>query len=131
MDMRGPVFAITACEKFSQLNNKEVFRAWLLGIARNKCNDYFRRKAKELEIPLEEMPEQELSYGRHGVTVADTVRETLSTLADKDFLLDIVGRYNVAIGGKKYDTVCVMDIETYNAGVIYVEWYDCMTEYVL
>lgn len=76
--------AITACEKFSQLNNKEAFQAWILNIARNKCNDYFRRKAKELEIPLEEVPEQELTYGRHGVTVTDTVRETLSTLADKD-----------------------------------------------
>lgn len=76
--------AITACEKFSQLKNKEAFQAWILGIARNKCNDYFRRKAKELEIPSEEVPEQELTYGRHGVTVTDTVRETLSSLADKD-----------------------------------------------
>ena len=76
--------AITACRKFSQLKNKETFQAWILSIARNKCNDYFRKKAKELEIPLTEVPEQELSYGRHGVTVVDTVRETLSSLADKD-----------------------------------------------
>lgn len=100
------------------------------------------------------------------------------TSADKEFLLDIVGRYTVTIGDKTYDTVCVMDIETYNAGVVseqfldkngrtilwrrfnrddwafdrygkkwseqlpendklvingvtYVEWYDCMTEYVV
>ena len=33
------------------------------------------------------------------------------TSADKDFLSDIVGRYIVTIGGKSYDTVCVMDIE--------------------
>ena len=39
---------------------------------------------------------------------------TTVTSSDKDFLLDIVGRYTVTIGGKKYDTVCVMDIETYN-----------------
>lgn len=76
--------AITACEKFSQLKNKEAFQAWIINIARNKCNDYFRRKAKEFEIPLEEVPEQELSYGRHGMTLAETVRETLSSLADKD-----------------------------------------------
>lgn len=37
------------------------------------------------------------------------------TSANKDFLLDIVGRYTVTIGGKRYDTVCVMDIETYIA----------------
>lgn len=41
------------------------------------------------------------------------------TGADKAFLLDIVGRYTVTIGGKAYDTVCVMDIETYNCGVVF------------
>ncbi len=33
--------------------------------------------------------------------------------ADKEFLLDVVGRYTVTIGGKAYDTICVMDAETY------------------
>lgn len=103
---------------------------------------------------------------------------TVITSAKKDFLLDIVGRYTVTLGGKSYDTVCVMDIETYNCGVvseqfldrngrtilwrrfnrddwalehykkkwseqlpdndrltvngtIYVEWYDCITDYIL
>lgn len=97
---------------------------------------------------------------------------------DKEFLLDVVGRYTVEIGGKSYDTVCVIDIETYNGGtmseqyideqgrtvlwrrfnrddwaivrygkswsemlpdnekryvngVLYVEWYDCITDYIL
>ena len=100
------------------------------------------------------------------------------TSVPKDFLLDIVGRYAVTIGGKTYDTVCVMDIETYNCGVVseqfldrngrtilwrrynrddwavdrygkpwseqlpdndrltvngttYVQWYDCITDYIL
>lgn len=100
------------------------------------------------------------------------------TSLDKDFLLDIVGRYMVTINGKSYDTVCVIDIETYNAGVVseqfldangrtilwrrfnrndwaydtygklwseqlpeneqliingktYVQWYDCITDYIL
>ncbi len=97
---------------------------------------------------------------------------------NKPFLLDIVGRYTVEINGKVYDTVCVMDINTYNPGVVseqfldqngrtilwrrynrndwaidrygklwtqllpdnarltvngetYVEWYDCITDYIL
>ena len=101
------------------------------------------------------------------------------TTAKKDFLLDIVGRYDVTICGKTYDTVCVIDISTYNNGVVseqfldrngrtilwrrfnkndwhvehyggklwseqlpdndrlivdgetYVQWYDCITDYVL
>lgn len=42
----------------------------------------------------------------------------------KEFLLDIVGRYNVTINGKTYDTVCVMDIETYNTGVVSEQFLD-------
>lgn len=100
------------------------------------------------------------------------------TSLDKQFLLDIVGRYTITINGKSYDTVCVIDIETYNAGVVseqfldkngrtilwrrfnrndwafdtygklwseqlpeneqliingqtYVQWYDCITDYIL
>ena len=44
--------------------------------------------------------------------------------AEKDFLLDIVGRYIVTIGGRRYDTVCVMDIETYNCGVVSEQYLD-------
>ena len=46
------------------------------------------------------------------------------TCADKDFLLDIVGRYTVTIGGKRWDTVCVMDVETYNGGVVCEQYLD-------
>lgn len=46
------------------------------------------------------------------------------TSADKAFLLDIVGRYTVTIGQKQYDTVCVMDIETYNCGVVSEQFLD-------
>lgn len=46
------------------------------------------------------------------------------TSVDKEFLLDIVGRYTVTIGGKAYDTVCVMDIETYNGGVVSEQFLD-------
>lgn len=49
---------------------------------------------------------------------------TVVTCADKDFLLDIVGRYTVTIGGKPYDTVCVMDIETYDCGVVSEQFLD-------
>lgn len=55
----------------------------------------------------------------------DIVREgNAVTAADKPFLLDLVGRYTVTIGGRKYDTVCVMDIETYNGGVVSEQFLD-------
>ena len=46
------------------------------------------------------------------------------TAADKTFLLDVVGRYAVTIGGKTYDTVCVMDVDTYNEGAVSEQYLD-------
>lgn len=46
------------------------------------------------------------------------------TAADKPFLLDVVGRYEVKIGGKSYDTICVMDIETYDGGLVSEQYLD-------
>lgn len=46
------------------------------------------------------------------------------TTEAKPFLLDIVGRYHVTINGKSYDTVCVMDVETYNGGVVSEQFLD-------
>ena len=54
------------------------------------------------------------------------IRRTGSSVESiqKDFLLDIVGRYYVTIGGKTYDTVCVMDIESSGCGVISEQFLD-------
>lgn len=43
---------------------------------------------------------------------------------DKGFLLDVVGRYTVTIGGKRYDTVCVMDVSTYVEGAVTEQYID-------
>lgn len=75
---------VTAYHKFPQLKNHSSFKAWIISIARNKCNDYFRRKAAQLEIPIDELSEKELSDGRYGISVVETVRETLEMLGDKD-----------------------------------------------
>lgn len=82
-DVLQEVF-LAAYQKFSQLKNRDSFKAWILSIARNKCNDYFRGKAAQYEIPIDELTEKELSDGRHGISEADTVRETLHLLGDKD-----------------------------------------------
>ena len=82
-DVLQEVF-LAAYQKFPQLKNKEAFKAWIISIARNKCNDYFRKRAKAMEIPLEETTETTLSYSRFGITETSMVRETLSSLADKD-----------------------------------------------
>ena len=75
---------LSAYRKFPQLKNKDAFKPWIISIARNKCNDYFRAKAAQMEMSIEELSQQELSAGRLGISVVHTVRETLDRLGDKD-----------------------------------------------
>ncbi|MFR5876307.1 MAG: hypothetical protein ACLUFN_07445 [Eubacterium sp.] len=41
-----------------------------------------------------------------------------------DACLDVVGRYTVIIGNMEFDTVCVMDIESYENGVVTEQYVD-------
>ncbi len=75
---------ITAYQKFETLKNHDSFKAWILSIAKSKCNDYFRAKAKRMEIPLDDLIEKAFSYGKNGRTLASIVRDTLEMLGDKD-----------------------------------------------
>ena len=75
---------LSAYRNFPNLKNKDAFKPWIISIARNKCNDYFRAKAAQMEISIEELSQQELSAGRLGISVVHTVQETLDRLGDKD-----------------------------------------------
>jgi len=82
-DVLQEVF-LAAYQKYPQLKNKDSFKAWIISIAKNKCNDYFRKKAALYEIPIEELTEKDFSDGRHGVSIVNAVKETLNLLGDKD-----------------------------------------------
>lgn len=104
---------MTAYQKFSQLKNRDSFKAWIISIARNKCNDYFRRIATQFEIPLEELTELQQSDSRHGTAEISMVRDTIELLGDKDKQIlylffwkeipqaEIAKRLNVPIGTVK------------------------------
>ncbi len=68
---------LTAYQKFSQLKNETSFKPWIISIARNKCNDYFREKVKHTEVPIDDVSEHLLSKGRLGRTEIDFVNETV------------------------------------------------------
>ncbi len=74
---------LTAANKFDTLHNKESFKPWILSIARNKCNDHFRKKSEILEIPLEAISEKALISSSHGLREVRIVRDTLALLGDK------------------------------------------------
>ncbi|MBQ8396610.1 MAG: RNA polymerase sigma factor [Clostridia bacterium] len=71
---------LTAYQKRDDLRSPATAKAWLLSIARSRCTDHFRAKAKRMEIPLDALTESALSYGRQGVTVREVVRDTLDRL---------------------------------------------------
>ncbi|MEA4833478.1 MAG: RNA polymerase sigma factor [Oscillospiraceae bacterium] len=75
---------LSAYQNIDTLKDKTCFRAWIIGIARNKCNDYFRERAKNFEIPLEAMSGSVLVSGRCGIIETSTVQETLELLGNND-----------------------------------------------
>ncbi|MBQ6094550.1 MAG: RNA polymerase sigma factor, partial [Lachnospiraceae bacterium] len=75
---------LAAYQKFAQLKNPDSFKAWILSIARNKCNDYFRAKAACLEISTEDLTELREEEGRQGKCDFAFVRENVEALQDKD-----------------------------------------------
>ncbi len=85
-DILQEVF-LTAFKNFGQLKTEASFKAWIIGIARHKCNDYFREKSKDLEIPIEELNEFQLSQTRFGYVENNTVSDVLEALGDKDKLI--------------------------------------------
>ncbi len=82
-DVLQEVF-LAAFQKFSGLQNRDAFKTWIIRIARNKCTDYYRKKAAQYEIPIDALTEKELSDSRFGISVVTAVRETLSLLGEKD-----------------------------------------------
>ena len=46
------------------------------------------------------------------------------TAPDIPFLLDVVGRYTVTIGGKSYNCICIIDVVTNNDGVLIERFID-------
>ena len=75
---------LAAWQSFESLRDPASFKPWLLGVARNKCRDYYREQARRLEIPLEALNESVLSMGRSGLTLRSAVRDTLEQLGDTD-----------------------------------------------
>lgn len=75
---------LSAMKCFDSLRDKSKFKAWMLSIASNKCNAYYNRKLKQLEIPLEDVYVYEDIQSRVGISMKEVVGETLDSLADKD-----------------------------------------------
>lgn len=70
---------LTASMKFDTIKDKTLFKAWLIRIAINKCNDYFRQKAKLINISYEALAEKDLT-SMPETSLQNAVSETLDFL---------------------------------------------------
>lgn len=75
---------MAAYEKYGQLKNKDRFKAWIISIARNKVNDYYRKKCNQTEMLVDHVPEKYFSHGCYGRHETNVVRETISLLGEKE-----------------------------------------------
>lgn len=75
---------LTATLKFDTLKKQDSFKSWLIGIAKHKCNDYYRKRAGDMQISIEILTESTLSVGRFGVMEQSIVSDTLDMLGDKE-----------------------------------------------
>ena len=77
---------LTATLKFDTLHSPAAFKAWLIGIARHKCMDYYRLKATEPDISLDALSESALrvEVGIGSNTAHSIVCETMESLGDKE-----------------------------------------------
>lgn len=73
-----------AFRSFNRLSDKRLFKAWILGIARNKLNDKYREKARKNEISLDDVANRLVFYTRFGISESNPVRETLELLAENE-----------------------------------------------
>ena len=73
---------LSAYQRFHTLRSPAAFKGWILRIAQNKCADYFRARARILEIPVETIYQPTLTATRYGP--ASAVSETLDRLAARD-----------------------------------------------
>lgn len=75
---------IAAYRSFGGLKSNDAFKSWLLSIARNKLNDYFRKKASRLDIPVDNLTDIRPLGSMLCRSSIPAVTDTLEKLGDKD-----------------------------------------------
>ena len=71
---------LTAFQKRETLRDEAAFKAWVLKIARNKCNDFYRSRAGRAELPLAEAA----AAAQWDVQESSAVQDTLALLPLRD-----------------------------------------------
>ena len=82
-DLLQEIF-LSAYRSFDTLRDKGAFKGWMIRIARNHMNNYFKGKATHPSISLESLHPAAIPAGRHRLPVQSAVHETLEQLGERD-----------------------------------------------
>lgn len=75
---------LTAFQKFNTLKDKTQFKAWIIRIAKNKCNDYYRKSFKEPEFIEQNLEQLSVFSSNSGFDEQSLVWDTIKILSDKE-----------------------------------------------
>ena len=82
-DVAQEVFTL-AYLKYGQLKDPGAFRGWVLAIARNRCAEYYRGRAKRQEVSLADLPGDAVAYSRFCPPEESPVEDALERLSPED-----------------------------------------------
>ncbi|MFR5876306.1 MAG: RNA polymerase sigma factor [Eubacterium sp.] len=75
---------LTAFQKFSTLKSKTQFKSWIIRIAKNKCNDYYRKNSKIPEFAEQDLEQLAGFSNCIGFSEQSLVWDIIRELNDKD-----------------------------------------------
>lgn len=75
---------LAAYRNRDSIKSAESFKPWLLRILANKCNDFYRSRIAQQELPLEDFSKTQMIQSRFGLTVSENVQDTLTQLGSND-----------------------------------------------
>ena len=94
---------LCAALKFDTLSDPAFFKAWLVGIAKHKCADYYRLKAARPDVPLDSLPESALGAAGLGITEHSAVRDTLDALGGKEKQILYLYFFRRSVSGRHFE----------------------------
>ena len=75
---------VTVLQKADTLRSEDAFRAWLFTVARHKCIDFYRARARHSDVPFDTLSDTALTVGLYGRAEPGMMGETLSDLDPQD-----------------------------------------------
>ena len=104
---------VTVLQKADTLRSEDAFRAWLFTVARHKCIDYYRARARHTDVPFDTLSDAALTVGLYGRAEPEPLDDLFAELDPRDRQLlylcyvqrmpqaEVAKRLNIPVGTVK------------------------------